>query len=465
LLFALFACSGGRDAPRLVVDPAGDASPSVDWAYTLDVSPALDAATVTLCFPGRVPDALMPGTTDGVRAVLDMHVVGGAALAPGSVVDLDEVARGGCVRWRLDPNVLDTLGNARVDPPDGVHAWWPAAWLWRPTEVPADVRATVTVRGGPPGMEVSTPWPRGAGGAFELDASAFERRSRFLIGDVDLRRWSIAGGTVELALLGSLDASDAAIERWVRIAIEGAADVYGGFPSPYGRIQICVVPQRGRSVGFGMTQRGGGGGVILWVGRSASDAALTGDWTLAHEVFHLGMPSAPRGDAWFTEGITTYYTYVARARVGGLTPQAAWDDLHDGFMRGRGQGARRTLLEESAEMGRTGRYWWVYWGGAAWALLADLELRAGGSSLDAVLRDWNRCCVRPGRQHTPRSLLRRADAADLWASARQALESRAFPPVERAYRALGLEPVDRSRVRLVDRPEPAARRRAIMRGE
>ena len=54
---------------------------------------------------------------------------------------------------------------------------------------------------------------------------------------------------------------------------------------------------------------------------------------------------------------------------------------------------------------------------------------------------------------------------DLWASARQALESRAFPPVERAYRALGLEPLDRSRVRLVDRPEPAARRRAIMRGE
>lgn len=121
--------------------------------------------------------------------------------------------------------------------------------------------------------------------------------------------------------------------RWIEHAALGNAALYGDLPAPH--VQLLILVGAGRSIAFGMTQRGGGPGVVMYVGREVSPRALARDWTLTHELFHLGMPQIDPADVWLSEGLTTYATYVAMARSGQLTPEEAWEALVDGFRAGR----------------------------------------------------------------------------------------------------------------------------------
>jgi predicted metalloprotease with PDZ domain len=53
---------------------------------------------------------------------------------------------------------------------------------------------------------------------------------------------------------------------------------------------------------------------------------LRADWVLAHELFHLGVPSMP-GGAWLDEGLATYYEPVLRTRAGLVSEMATWTEL------------------------------------------------------------------------------------------------------------------------------------------
>ena len=150
---------------------------------------------------------------------------------------------------------------------------------------------------------------------------------------------------------------------------------------------------------------------MLLVARDASPEALVADWTLPHELSHLWHPFVERRSAWLSEGLATYYQEVARARAGAIPAARAWRRLYEGAALGRD--ASTTLAEASERVFQTYDFPRVYWGGAAIALLADVELRrrSGGTrSLDDVVAELSRCCAGDPRAWRAEDLIDRMDA-------------------------------------------------------
>jgi predicted metalloprotease with PDZ domain len=191
--------------------------------------------------------------------------------------------------------------------------------------------------------------------------------------------------------------------------------------------------------------RGGGPSVRLFLSADAQDDELPGEWVAIHEMLHLGMPRVD--DAWMSEGLATYYQEVVRARAGLLTQDEAWKRLHAGFGRGRRGGGGHTLRHESREMRRRHAYMRVYWGGAAIALLWDLELRRssdGTQTLDHALRTLH---ARFGDEIDPLAAAEMVAHLDGWLGrpafsriANDVLDDEDFPDLTDAYRELGLDP-------------------------
>jgi predicted metalloprotease with PDZ domain len=113
----------------------------------------------------------------------------------------------------------------------------------------------------------------------------------------------------------------------------------------------------------------------------------------------------------------------------------------------------------------------VYWSGAAFALLADLELRrasGGVQSLDWALGELRRRFGPFDRAWEPREVVEALDQVsggrvfgDLY---RRWLPSDRFPDLTDAYRRLGLEAIDDTRLRLSDDPKAAALRGSLVGG-
>jgi len=176
---------------------------------------------------------------------------------------------------------------------------------------------------------------------------------------------------------------------------------------------------------------------------------------------------------------------VMRARAGLITPDKAWEILHDGFQRGASRGGGRTLTDESRDMDETRAYWRVYWAGAAIALIADVTLRQHGAAptLDAQMRAIRACCLDAPTRWSAEDLLARvavtgaapdptsnpadnpADARpdDLGDIAARYTGTSAFPDLTAAYAALGLRfDADNRLVPAVNDASARALRAAIM---
>jgi hypothetical protein len=156
------------------------------------------------------------------------------------------------------------------------------------------------------------------------------------------------------------------------------AGYYGRFPLP--RTLVIMIPGGRRAVGFGTTMGNGGGSIMIWVGAGASEADLRRDWVLTHEMVHLGLPNCPRAQHWLEEGLATYVEPIARARNGHLSAEEVWTDLVRRTPQGvPGAGG----LDANRGFGA------IYWGGALFWLLADVEIRErtdNRKSLEDALR-------------------------------------------------------------------------------
>lgn len=175
------------------------------------------------------------------------------------------------------------------------------------------------------------------------------------------------GASIDLAIApGKLTVTDDDIAKWTKDSARAVAGYFEKFPLP--TALVLVVPGRGRWIGVGRALAGGGGTVFVRVGANASKNALTGDWVLPHEMIHLMMPSQPRERDWAEEGLATYVEPFARVRAGMLTPEEAWKGLVDGLPNGLPRAGDRGL-DLTPTWGR------IYWGGALFYLLADVEIR------------------------------------------------------------------------------------------
>jgi len=108
--------------------------------------------------------------------------------------------------------------------------------------------------------------------------------------------------------------------------------------------------------------------VRVRVGRTTSRAQFLDDWVMVHEMIHLAVPGLPRSQTWLHEGIATYVESIARARAGLIAAPAMWIALARQMPQGLPQDGDRGL-DHTPTWGR------IYWGGAMFCLLADVQIR------------------------------------------------------------------------------------------
>jgi hypothetical protein len=144
------------------------------------------------------------------------------------------------------------------------------------------------------------------------------------------------------------------------------AAYYGRFPARH--TSLLVVPRAGRGVSGGRAWGHRGAEVRITLGEQATEAELARDWVPVHEMVHLAFPSVPSRHHWIEEGLATYVESIARAQHGQLDTAAVWSELAAGLPKGLPQPGDRGL-DHTRTWGRT------YWGGALFALLADVEIR------------------------------------------------------------------------------------------
>lgn len=377
---------------------------------------------------------------------------------------------GGCVRYRAR-----LVANRQTLASDDALLTAQSEWLMRPVGAVDHAELHVALA---PNEEVAIAWPpldtsAAAPVQREGDDAAGTHTTGFVLPplalamptDVLLGRFTssaerVGNTSLQVArVAGALAHTDAQLSAHIASAIRMVASVGGMFPGEQVLAIVWPAPSD-QPVQFGLTKRGGGVSILLFFGDRAPVGSLTDDWVTVHELSHLLHPRVPSADRWLSEGIATYYQEVLRARFGWKTPEQAWARIAQGFESGRRSGTGRTLGDEAADMNQTAAYTRVYWGGTAFVLAADLQLRARGSSLDEAVA---RCLRDVQRSATPvaaRALVAAFDAS-LVALAEEYAARSEWPDTDAQLAALGVV-VEDGAVRLVDAPQSAVRD-AIMR--
>jgi hypothetical protein len=177
----------------------------------------------------------------------------------------------------------------------------------------------------------------------------------------------IGGGVVEIeAATASTDEPDLpGLRAWAQRAAQAVVAFYGRLP--VSRVRL-IVTRGGRGIS-GMTRsERGRASIRLRVPTKTAAAALADDWVLTHEMVHLALPDLEDSHSWLEEGIATYVEPIARARLGLVPEEKAWEDMIEGMPKGMPEPGDQGL-DRTPTWGRT------YWGGAMFCLLADVAIR------------------------------------------------------------------------------------------
>jgi hypothetical protein len=180
-----------------------------------------------------------------------------------------------------------------------------------------------------------------------------------------------------------LGVRDADLEHWVWDAAAAVQTYYGRFPVQ--RLNVDVEPTHGLGPQSGAAFGLGVPVIRMNVGRGSDASDLTIDWMLTHEMVHLAFPRVALEHHWIEEGVATYVEPIARAQAGQISVKLVWRDLLVGLPQG---------LPRNGDLGldRTPTWGRIYWGGALFCLLADIEIR-------------KRTANRLGLQHALRGIL------------------------------------------------------------
>jgi len=271
--------------------------------------------------------------------------------------------------------------------------------------------------------------------------------SMVVFGQFTVEDFHVNKSIIRYALLNGRRAVDKnKIRNWVNENITALTTVYGTFPVT--NLQLLVIPlgSGGEPVPWGEVMRGGGDAVHLYIDDTRTTQEFLNDWVFSHELSHLLHPRIIQSDAWFYEGMASYYQNVVRARQGLLTPNEAWKKLHAGFVRGINNTPKnKTLAEVTKYMMQHRAFMRVYWSGAAISLLADVKLRRlsnNKKSLDTTLYLFQKCCLLEARWWSALEVMKKFDElsntsvfTDLYENN---VSSTTFPNLTRVYKQLGL---------------------------
>lgn len=260
----------------------------------------------------------------------------------------------------------------------------PSTWLLRPEEQGTVGRWKLRVH-----ASEDTPFHSGlmpSADGFEAATDDLPESPYSAFGHFAQQTLSFSDGALEMAVQkGTFDERERAlIEAWVRRAGEAVHGYYKHFPIP--RVLVFVLEGDRPGVGFGRTLGNGGASILISVGRPVKEEVLRPDWVLPHELIHLAFPSVPNHQSWIEEGLSTYIEPIARVHAGQLSEEDLWRDFVLSMPQGQPEPGDRGL-DRTPTWGR------LYWGGAIFCLLADVEIRKqsnGQRSLGDALRAINR---------------------------------------------------------------------------
>lgn len=189
------------------------------------------------------------------------------------------------------------------------------------------------------------------------------------------------------------------IEDWLQRVQQGVIRLVG--PVPYqAHVHLHRRPSDRSPVPWAKTRKYGVPAVHFYVDPSHGAQALAADWTAAHELVHLLFPYLGEDSRWFAEGVASYLQYQVMYLNGKRSWTATVDKLGERFARGRGsrRGRGLSIPEHSRVLSRTRGHVRLYWGGAAYFLLADQALaeqtadRAQPLRLNDLIGRYVDCC-------------------------------------------------------------------------
>ena len=189
------------------------------------------------------------------------------------------------------------------------------------------------------------------------------------------------------------------LRQWIQFISDALLQVYGHWPRE--NWLITVAPVSGASndpIPWAQVHRDDVDSVEFFTNSKATTDELKRAWTGYHELAHLLIPYRGWGDAWFSEGLASYYQNILQARAGILTEQEMWQKLYEGYQRGLADTKfeGQELRVVSDRLRQDGGFMRVYWSGAWYFMVADARLRQqsrGRHSLDGALKKLNQCCA------------------------------------------------------------------------
>lgn len=454
------ACAGGRRSSPIGTARADDAS----WDYRVVAEDGAATLSVEATFAaGTAPQmSVTEGAEPFVRELRVRAKEGWTAVpATGDRWELPSCRDGCAVRYRFSlRDAARAIGRDEIATELGAGAYGapPQTWLVHPLEARAGERFRLHVATSG-GTRFASGLPRRGEARYGL-ARELGLAPYAVFGALRVTRVPLKRGSLTLAIApGPLAVGDDAVTRWIARNAEAVSDYYDALPID-GAL-YTVVPTRADGVGFGRTTAGAGGGAItIDIGGGASEAALAGDWVAAHESVHLAFPSLPREGIWLEEGLATYLEPIARARAGLASERDVWHQFASMMPLGLPQPGDRGL-DLTHTWGR------VYWGGAIFFLVADVEIRkrtSGARSLQDALRGVLRAGGNDAARWSLERTLAEGDRATGTSVLRELHASMGAKPgapdLPALFAALGVRS-ERDGVVLRDDAELAALRRSI----
>ena len=178
----------------------------------------------------------------------------------------------------------------------------------------------------------------------------------------------VPGGAIEIQFAdGQFDLPQKVLLAHIARSACAVSDYYGHFPAPHYRMLIVPVAGR-RGVLSGTTWGYGGAHSRILIGANTTQADLSNDWIVTHEMVHTAFPSVGEEHHWMEEGIATYVEPLARSWVGEYSVRQVWADLVIGLPKGM-------PADDDRGLDRTPTWGRIYWGGAMFCTLADVEIR------------------------------------------------------------------------------------------
>jgi hypothetical protein len=362
------------------------------------------------------------------------------------------------LRYRYD---LGGLASDEEDVDLAMHAgddliFDDRAILLRPDPMPD--RATIELELHlPKDVAIAAPWERVPGAAlrYRYTPSQHDSGAYVALGKLSsLGEIPVADGVVALSVFDRpFKAARATLVAWVKNAMRMVAEFVHQLPGKRVNVILCPVRRSDDSGVFGTVLRGITPSVVLFFGAGATDEKFADEWVSAHELFHLSNPMVHHRFPWFSEGFTTYYEHVIRARRNPATSDARWGDLVSGIAKHCDPEHQRPLSQESRELGQRHNFPRVYWGGACVAFRLDVAIRianGGKRSLDDAMRDLRTRSqsARLEEDEVVAALDKEAGRPLLhdFLAARKPIQ----PSIFDLLRSLGVEPVSSEKVRFRD---------------